>query len=1047
MTFAKLTPPSTAGLLPRERLFARLDQVVDRRLAWIAAPAGAGKTSLAASWIAARGPRPLWYRMDADDADPAGFFHYLALAAGDGGTGLPALTPEYMPGLATFSRRFFRTLFESVPAPCVLVFDNYQEVPVQTPLHALLAIAAEELPPGAALLVMSRFDPPPALARTFLPGMALGWGELRFTEAETVSLLEDLDAGEARKVHAATRGWAAGIVLTARSGVDRVDPIEAGQAAFDYIAAEFFDTLPGEQRDFLLRMGIFPVVTEGFCIAMTGSGQGMAWLAELHREHLFVTPQAHGERAYEWHPLLRAFLRQRMAERFDADERATILRRGAAALEQAGLIEGAAEAWALAGDWLELGRLICVQGPGVLASGRHAMLLGWLERLPAAAREASPWLVFWAAACRMMTDPAVARSDFERAYADFGAAGDTTGQWLCWGGIAETFLLGWDSLAGFDPWIAELEMLLARQRAFPSAEAEARVLSGAVALVFRRPDHPLLPIWAERALALIRGRQVLAHTAMLAHFAGAYHMWRGHTHGMEAVLETVRVVDAPMPPLGRLLMGMLDLVCANFQGDTARVEAAFADAMAIAREHGVHLLDVPLIQNAGFAALARGDAERMEALNRQGRPALLPGRWMEASAQVYLEAGLSLLRGELAAARCQTDRALPLAVMGGIPHWETHARLFTAHLDMLDGKAAACADALESIVAEARRTGCDLYLAAGLLSMARAWLEAGEKVDEAAVTGALREALALGARWNYGHLFLYAAPQAESRLCARVLEADIEPRYVRGLIKRRGLSPPEGAGEHWPWPVRVYTLGGFRLVCGDEEMRPAGKPQRRPLDLLKALVAQGPAGSPAHNLAALLWPDTDGDGLKKTLEITLHRLRKLLGQDSAVLLREGRLALNPRVCWVDLWSFEQACQAVSAQLRVAAADASLVERESERALSLFGGPFLAAEEESAWLLPARDHAMDQFQRLVAALGRHREQGACWDLAADLYRHGLEQDNLNEFLYRRLIFCLQKQGRHAEALGVYRRCRELLSIVLGIAPSAETDTLIRNSRES
>lgn len=1047
MSLAKLTPPSATGLMPRERLFARLDDALERRLAWIAASAGAGKTSLAASWLAARGLKPLWYRVDADDADPANFFHYLAAAAGNLGVDLPPLTPEYLPGLPTFSRRFFRTLFMSLTAPFVLVLDNYQETPLDAPLHPLLGILAEELPPGGCLLVISRLAPPQALARAFANGTVLGYDDLRFTEAETGALLRLLGVGDADKVHADTDGWAVGIVLTARATGIRTgfaDVVKRPpQAVFDFIAAEFFDALPMEWRAFLLRVGVCPVVTERFCQALAGNSSGLAWLAELHREHLFVTLQAQGERVYEFHPLLRAFLRQRMETELDAAERVEAWRRGAAVLEQAGTIESAAEAWAQAGDWAELGRLVCTHAAVSLATGRQAMVLGWIERLPDVVREASPWLVFWAAACRMMSDPAVARTDFERAYATFKAIGDLSGQWLCWAAVAETFLLGWDSLAGLDRWIEELESLLSLHRDFPSLEVEARVLAGAVALAFRRPDHPLLPGWAERALALIRSRQALPHTAMLAHFAGVYHMWRGHTHMMDAVLEVVRVVDAPMTPLARLLISMLDLVSANFQGDAARLEAVFASAMAIAREHGVHVLDVPLIQNAGLAALARGDTERLDTLIRMAQPGLLPGRWLEASAQTYLETGLALLQGDVASAQAGANKAYGLVSMGGIPHWVTHQRLFAAHLALLEGKECDIAGELESLLAEARGMGCDLYVAVALLTLARVHLADG---DRAKAAEALREGLAIGARWGYGHLFLYAAPVVESRLCALALEAGIEPCYVRRLISQRGLLPPEDAGECWPWPVRLFTLGGFRLVRAGEELRTVGKPQKKPLELLKALVAQGTAGAVAQKLAALVWPDADGANLKKTLEITLHRLRKLLGDDDAVLLREGRLALNADQCWVDLWAFERAADRAVACLHAPVPDPIEIERASAHALRLFAGPFLAAEEEASWLLPSRDRALSRFQRLIADLGRCHEQSGRWDAAADLYRHGIEQDNLNEFLYRRLIFCLQKQGRHAEALGVYRRCRELLSIVLGVAPSAETNTLIQLSRE-
>jgi ATP/maltotriose-dependent transcriptional regulator MalT/DNA-binding SARP family transcriptional activator len=1047
VSLAKLTPPSAARLVPRERLFARLDESRPRHRVWIAAPAGAGKTSLASSWIAARGLRPAWYRIDADDADPATFFHYLARFAPRGGAELPALTPEYLPGLPTYARRFFRTLFDALPAPFALALDNYQEVPAGAMLHILVGILAEEMPPGSVLLTMSRLDPPPALTRSFAQGTVLGWDDLRFTADETGRLIAALGGGDAAAVHAATHGWAAGIVLTARGEGERerggsIDAGQAPQAVFDYIASECFDRMPAEQRGFLLRVGWLPVVSAPLCAAVSGDARGMQWLAELERERLFVTVPALAEPAYEFHPLFHAFLRRRIDERLDAAGRAELARRVGLALEETGNIHLAADVWSWGGDWGELARLVHIHAPDLLASGQFAAVLAWIERLPVSLRDTSPWLLFWAATCRAMLDPAAARAEFERAFGLFGAAGDVPGQWLCWAGIAETFIFGWDSLASFDPWIEQLEILLARHRGFPSPDVEARVLAGGVALMFRRPDHPLLTIWAERALAMIRGKLALPHTAMLAHFAGFYHMWRGHTRALDAVLETARATGAPKPPLGRILHGLLELVSANFRGDPDGVEAAFAEALAVSSEYGVHVMDVPLIQNAGLAALARGDAERLDALIHMARPLLQRGRWLEAAFQEYLEAGLALLLADMGKARARTLAALELISGQGMPLLVGHIRLFLAHLDILEGRHAAARADMEAHLAQVREARCDLYVAATLLTRAQLDLDAGESP---AAAEALREALAIGAQWGYGHLFLYAAPETESRLCDFALESDIEPCYVRRLIQTRGLYPPATPSACWPWPVRVFTLGGFRLALSGEIVRQSGKPQKRPLELLKALAAQGPAGATAQGLGALLWSDAEGGGIRKTLEITLHRLRKLLGRDDAVLLHEGRIALNPRVCWVDLWAFEQAADRAAAALRVVAPDTAEIERESAHALRLYVGGFLATDEEASWLLPARDRALSRFQRLAADLGRYHEQAGDWEAAAELYRRALEQDNLNEFLYRRLIFCLQRQDRHAEALGVYRRCRELLSIVLGVAPSNETEALIGQSR--
>ncbi len=69
------------GLYQRARLFNLLDQYRRHPAIWIQGQAGAGKTSLAASYVNRCKSDVLWYRVDAGDDDPATFFHYLTRTA------------------------------------------------------------------------------------------------------------------------------------------------------------------------------------------------------------------------------------------------------------------------------------------------------------------------------------------------------------------------------------------------------------------------------------------------------------------------------------------------------------------------------------------------------------------------------------------------------------------------------------------------------------------------------------------------------------------------------------------------------------------------------------------------------------------------------------------------------------------------------------------------------------------------------------------------------------------------------------------------------
>ena len=94
MALAKTTRPTQAGILVRPRLLRRLDLARKKPVTWVWAPPGAGKTTLVASYLAARRTRGLWYKVDEGDADVATFFYYLGQAV-PRRRPLPLLTPEY----------------------------------------------------------------------------------------------------------------------------------------------------------------------------------------------------------------------------------------------------------------------------------------------------------------------------------------------------------------------------------------------------------------------------------------------------------------------------------------------------------------------------------------------------------------------------------------------------------------------------------------------------------------------------------------------------------------------------------------------------------------------------------------------------------------------------------------------------------------------------------------------------------------------------------------------------------------------------------------
>ncbi len=80
-------------------------------------------------------------------------------------------------------------------------------------------------------------------------------------------------------------------------------------------------------------------------------------------------------------------------------------------------------------------------------------------------------------------------------------------------------------------------------------------------------------------------------------------------------------------------------------------------------------------------------------------------------------------------------------------------------------------------------------------------------------------------------------------------------------------------------------------------------------------------------------------------------------------------------------------------------------------------------------------------RRVAASANRSKASEAFAEATEIYQRAIDLDNLSEDIYQRLIFCLKKLGKDAEALNAFRRCRDMLSIVLGVTPSRETRALV------
>jgi len=246
-------------------------------------------------------------------------------------------------------------------------------------------------------------------------------------------------------------------------------------------------------------------------------------------------------------------------------------------------------------------------------------------------------------------------------------------------------------------------------------------------------------------------------------------------------------------------------------------------------------------------------------------------------------------------------------------------------------------------------------------------------------------------------------------------------------------------------PIKLFTLGRFSILGNNNYLDFTGKGQRKSLELLKTLIAMGGREVGELRISEALWPDSEGDVAHSTFAVTLHRLRKLLGPN-ALILSEGRLTLNPKYCWVDVWALDRLFGETKNLIFARNQDCLLIKYVVNEIIKLYHGPYLGFEDEQAWFLSYRDKLHAKYLSSLQLVCNYLEKTNQHELCIELYEKGLEIDDLSEKFYLKLMQCYYNLGFYSAAIQVYERCQRILSAHYGVTPSHETQSVYNAVRK-
>jgi DNA-binding SARP family transcriptional activator len=902
-----------------------------------------------------------------------------------------------------------RALEAADPGPhgeVLLALDDLHVI-AGTPGEEALGEVLDLAPTWLRVAATCRQPPQWNLSRLRVSGdlFELDADDLRFRSWEVERLFADLygeplPPGDVAQLTRGLEGWAAGLQLfyLATRGKPVGDRRRAvaslptrSKLIREYLTGNVLDELPEELRAFLVDTSVLGRLSPALCDELRGRDDSLRLLDELTARHVFVE-RLDEDGTYRYHEVFRTYLEERLLERDGQGAARAWSQRAAQLLEKEGRPIDALRAYCRAEDWPAVRRLLDTAGPELVDHVEP-----WLDWLPPALIEGDPWAMLSAARRAAMTGRFATALDLYARAEEL--AGTAAAAEIC--RLERRELTGW-----VDP-----------------ASPPPRGTGGRLIAALR--SHP------GRYKTVPAGTEIHGPFAPRALAAGVAAIFAGDLRSATRLL--VATVDDPevhpyIVMAARMSLGVVRLLGGGIDPSVAQlpqlVEAAdtpWLSWMACAAR-GM----------AGDAAGWRDAMEAAETLGRQGDP------WGSSAARLFASLG-ALVAGAHPVAELEELAEILRSVDAAVPEVWSRAWLATAQAragtPVRAGETAVAAERtaerLGAVGAQvwAVTVQAQLAAAAGETEVARVLLERvadlrqTSGVDIVVVPLAPEEPPLPGPG---------PGPGPANGSAAGVPAVPVPPVDDVAVAARPAPpvppAPPVDDEAGAAPRVGVRCLGAFVLEVDGRVVDLAGaKPRAR--SALRLLAAH--AGQPVHveTLVDALWPDSDAAVGKRSLQVSLSSLRRLLDEHTpgagTLLARLGNayaLVLPPGST-ADVVAFAEARERCRATARLGEVHA-VVEAGGE-ALDTYGGDLLPEEGPAEWVVQPRRNLAQDAAGVAVLVAESALVAERFDVAVDACQRGLDIDRYSDALWRLLAVAHERAGDVAAAATARDEYRSIL----------------------
>ncbi len=986
----------------------------------------------------------------------------------------------------------------------LLVLDDYHLADEQNELRLLIERLLAIQPPGLHLILVTRYDPRlGALSTVRARGEVyqVGQADLAFTVEDTQELfrLYDRDVPlDMAELTATCRGWPLVIHSLAAgqsSLLDQTDD-EAGQAGHaedgtsgegvlphgtvaylpllhrlsplldDYLTQQVLDDQPPDLQMFLFYTAHLRWIDAGACAAVARLSHLLPQQDTVERRCLFLELTSRGQVAYQ--PLFKAFL-ERQSVKHITDFRNFHLR-VADYYRQHGDHEGviyhllavdegeqaAIEIEQVAWEWLR--------------QGQAATLLTWMGRLPPLEQKRPRLLEALAAADHRLGQFEQAIQMYRQSEQAYQAQGEQEGRIRTLRGQAEVYL---DTVqpARAMTLLKQVLKLLPQERYAERAEilrlqAEnwANFGRADIALILESSANRLAQQGsiADKPVGDMHNQPTFPDPRLLTagnatSISPRLLLRSGRLNESRQQLEATLGLDTLSLPEQRVTtfvahrepLLLLTLIHAML-GNGARALAVARRGLLEAHQSDSQLTMAIAHMRAGHAYQVIAPFD-MTAAGQHYQQALTLAQATgvdRSKAEVYL--GLALLHGhngDIGQAELSARAGIQIAESSG-DEWIA-ALLWVA----MGGAAVSVGDnhAIEWLQQARQRfmRGSDTYGQALVALWLALWYL--QKGNEEQTNQEVNRLLTLTRQYQYEGLLTSLTlfgPRDMAMLVPLLLHGrnqESHAEYAQQLLRQAfpSIASDEAVEDYHPgYTLRIQMLGNFRVWRGRHEIQAREWQREKARQLFQLLLTYRGRWLQREQICAWLWPDSDLDAAERQFKVTLNALNAALEplrppRTAPFFIRRQGLAYSfaPSYgCWIDVDEFELRTTGVLQN------DPDFIVRNSQIAVQLYRGDYLAESLYDSWTLEERERLLARFLATTTALANRLVDQGDTEHAVDMCEQVLKRDRCYEEAYQVLIRAYAQAGSRSQALRSYSRCTQALQDELGIEPLPETTRL-------